>query len=160
MSQFTVRIEEQTFEINILPDSVRLKVLASIGSEFYFDPKSQKYFDSRGTGRFNPQASGIDSKSLTKLLLDIDRQRVVSLQKFDLEHSIPVNRAVLFDNGDFSYFAHLRPLVSPSLGYALEISSLWKTALKPQEQQFRFRACLEREGLVQLRDLIDRELAK
>ena len=160
MGQFTLRIKDQTFEIGTLSGSARLKILASNGSEFYFDPKSQKYFDSRGTGRYSPQANGIDSKTLLKLLLEIDSQRRRDLEKIAPEPAIPMHRAVLFDNGDFSYHVHLRPVISPEKGYALDITSQWKTALKPQEQQFRFRACLEREGLVQLRDLIERELAQ
>lgn len=160
MAQFTLQIEDQTFEIRTVLGSARLKVLSSNGYVFFFDPKSQKYIDYKGTGRYSPQADGIDSKSLSKLLMEIDTKRRRDLESIDPEQVIRMHRAVLFDNGDFSYHVQLRPVISPVGGYALDITSQWKTALKSQEQQYRFRACLEREGLLQLRDLIDRALAK
>jgi hypothetical protein len=160
MGQFTLRIKDQYFEISTSPGSARLKVKKSNGSEFFFDPKSQKYFDYRGTGRYAPSADGIDSKSLSKLLMDIDNQRKGALENIALESVNLMQEAVLFDNGDFSYQVHLKPVISTEIGYALDITSQWKSALKPQEKQFRFRACVGREGLVQLRDLIERELAQ
>ncbi len=75
MGQFTLNIADQTFDITTTSGSARLKVLTSDGPEFYFDPKSQKYFDSRGSGRYSPQANGIDSETLTSLLLNFDIER-------------------------------------------------------------------------------------
>ncbi len=160
MGQFTLRIADQTFDITTTSGSARLKVLASDGSEFYFDPKSQKYFDSRGSGRYSPQANGIDTETLSWLLLDIDSERREQLQRMNPKPVAPVHRAVLFDNGDFSYYAYLKPVITPEKGFAFYITSQWRSALNPQEEQFRFKACLGREGLKQLRDLIERELSK
>ena len=160
MGQFTLNIADQTFDITTISGSARLKVLSSDGSEFYFGPKSQKYFDSRGSGRYSPQANGIDSETLTSLLLDIDSKRRDELKKMSPKPLLPVHRAVLFDNGDFCYYAYLKPVMSPEKGFAFYITSQWRSALNPQEEQFRFKACLEREGLKQLRDLIERELSK
>ena len=43
-------------------------------------------------------------------------------------------------------------------GYHWPDNSQWKSSAKPAEEQFRFRACLERQGLEQLQALIQREL--
>ncbi len=160
MDQFTLRIADQTFDITTTSGSVRLKVLASDGAEFYFDPKSQKYFDSRGSVCYSPQANGIDTETLSRLLLDIDSERREELQRMNTKPVAPVHCAVLFDNGDFCYYAYLKPVMSPERGFAFYLTSQWRSALNPQEEQFRFKACLEREGLKQLRDLIERALSK
>ena len=39
-----------------------------------------------------------------------------------------------------------------------QVVSRLKSSAKPEEDQFRFRACLERQGLEQLQALIQREL--
>lgn len=159
MGQFTLGINDQSFEISTRPGSARLKVQASNGSEFFFDPKSQKYFDSRGTGRYSPQAIGIDSRSLSKLLLEIDSQRRRNLENVDPGQVNPVNRAVLFDNGDFRYFVSLNKVRSLAGGYSLAITSQWESSARPEDEHFRFRACIDRTGLEQLQALIQRELA-
>jgi hypothetical protein len=159
MGQFTLRIKDQSFEISTCPGSARLKIQASNGSEFFFDPKSQKYFDSRGTGRYSPQANGVDSISLSKLLLDIDSKRRVHLESVNPEQATSVNRAVLFDNGDFRYFVSLDKVRSLAGGYSLAITSQWESSAHPEDEQFRFRACIDRAGLEQLQALIQRELA-
>jgi hypothetical protein len=71
----------------------------------------------------------------------------------------PGSRATLFDNGDFRYFVYINPVRSPTGGYALTVTSQWQTSAKPDDEQFRFRACLERQGLEALQVLIERELA-
>jgi hypothetical protein len=71
----------------------------------------------------------------------------------------PGTRATLFDNGDFRYFVYIDPVRSPVGGYALTVTSQWRTSAKPEEEQFRFRACLERQGLEALQALIARELS-
>lgn len=71
----------------------------------------------------------------------------------------PGSRATLFDNGDFRYFVYIDPVRSPVGGYALTVTSQWRTSAKPDDEQFRFRACLERQGLEALQAMIERELA-
>ena len=71
----------------------------------------------------------------------------------------PGSRATLFDNGDFRYFVYIDPVRSPVGGYALTVTSQWRTSAKPDDEQFHFRACLERQGLEALQALIARELA-
>lgn len=69
-------------------------------------------------------------------------------------------RTTLFDNGDFSLYAQLTPVTSPKDGLALTITSCWKSASKPDEEQVQFKTCLEREGLQNLQSLIQSELAR
>ena len=67
-------------------------------------------------------------------------------------------RTTLFDNGDFSLHARLSAVVSPESGYALTITSQRQESRNPHEEQVRFFACLEREGLQALADLIQQTL--
>ena len=67
-------------------------------------------------------------------------------------------RTTLFDNGDFSLHARLSAVVSPEGGYALTITSKRQESRNPHEEQVRFFACLEREGLQALADLIQQTL--
>ena len=71
-----------------------------------------------------------------------------------------LTRTTLFDNGDFSLYAQITPVSSPKNGHALTITSRWKSASKPDEEHVRFKACLEREGLQALMELIDAALKK
>ena len=64
----------------------------------------------------------------------------------------------LFNNGDFSLHARLSAVVSPEGGYALTITSQRHESRSPHEEQVRFIACLEREGLQALADLIQQTL--
>jgi hypothetical protein len=57
------------------------------------------------------------------------------------------NRITLFDNGHFSLFARLFPVVSPEDGYALTITSQRQESRNPNEEQVKFFACLDRQGL-------------
>lgn len=63
-------------------------------------------------------------------------------------------RTTIFDNGDYSLHAEISPTVSPKDSLALTITSRWKSSSNPDEEQVRFRACLERKGLLALSDLI------
>ena len=65
----------------------------------------------------------------------------------------------ILDNGDLCYRASLVPVVSPVGGHALTITSQRRAARNPDEQQVRFFACLEPEGLQALADLVQRALA-
>lgn len=69
-------------------------------------------------------------------------------------------RTTLFDNGDFSLHARLTPVTSPEEGHALTITSQRQESRNPHEEQVRFFACLDREGLTRLGDLIQQQLAK
>jgi hypothetical protein len=68
-------------------------------------------------------------------------------------------RTTLFDNGDFSLHARLSPVTSPEAGHALTITSQRQESRNPHEEQVRFFACLDREGLAKLGDLIQQQLA-
>ena len=68
-------------------------------------------------------------------------------------------RTTLFDNGDFSLHARLSPVTSPEYGHALTITSQRQESRNPHEEQVRFFACLDREGLIKLGDLIQQQLA-
>ena len=70
------------------------------------------------------------------------------------------NRTSIFDNGDYSLYAEISPSISPKDGVALTITSRWQSASNPQEEQVRFKACLERDGLEKLVNLIQLELGK
>lgn len=68
--------------------------------------------------------------------------------------------ATLFDNGNFRYTAQVQPVRWGShAGFTLTLWSQWQGAKNPSEQQQRFFACLEREGLERLRTLIDQQLS-
>lgn len=67
-------------------------------------------------------------------------------------------RASIFDNGDFSLCAQLVPVSSPRGGLALTITSQRKESRKPEDEQVKFFACLDREGVQSLGDLIQRAL--
>lgn len=69
-------------------------------------------------------------------------------------------RTTLLDNGDFSLHAQLAPVQSPVGGHAFTITSKRKESRNPNEEQVRFMACLDREGLTKLADLISEQLAK
>jgi hypothetical protein len=73
----------------------------------------------------------------------------------DLEMS---THTTLFNNGDFSMHARLSAVVSPEGGYALTITSQRQESRNPHEEQVRFFACFEREGLQALADLIQEAL--
>ena len=64
-------------------------------------------------------------------------------------------RITLFDNGDFSLYARLSPVVSPKDGYALTITSQRQESRNPNEEQVKFFACLDRQGLEGLLELIN-----
>lgn len=158
MGQITLRIDNQDFHVLTVPGSARLKVLPPSGLEFFFDPDFEHFLDSSGHQPFNPLTAGVDAARLTGELQQLDAQRRGEIHKSKLDQIIPGGRATLYDNGDFRYFVYLDPVQSPVGGFALTITSQWKSSAKPEEAQFRFRACLEREGLERLQALIQREL--
>ena len=69
-------------------------------------------------------------------------------------------RTTLFDNGDFSLYASLYPVVSPKDGHALTITSRRQESRNPNEEQVKFFACLDPEGLQALTNVIQNEIAK
>ena len=69
-------------------------------------------------------------------------------------------RTTLLDNGDFSLHAQLSPVQSPIGGHALTITSKRKESRNPNEEQVRFMACLDREGLTKLGEIIQKQLTK
>lgn len=71
-----------------------------------------------------------------------------------------VQRATLLDNGDYSLHVTLQAVDSPPGGQAIIISSKKRLSRNPREEQVKFLACLDREGLVALGQLIERQLAQ
>jgi hypothetical protein len=69
-------------------------------------------------------------------------------------------RTTIFDNGDFSLHAQLAPVSSPQGGHAFTITSQRQESRNPHEEHVRFFACLDREGLEDLSELIQRALNK
>lgn len=69
-------------------------------------------------------------------------------------------RTTLFDNGDFSLYARLSPVASPEGGYALTITSRRQESRNPSEEQVKFFACLDRQGLEGLSELINLSLSR
>lgn len=68
-------------------------------------------------------------------------------------------RTTIFDNGDFRLHAQLAPVPSPLGGRAFTITSQRQESRNPHEEQVRFFACLDREGLLALAKLFENELA-
>lgn len=66
---------------------------------------------------------------------------------------------IIFDNGDYSLYAEVTPTISPKNGHTLTITSRWKSSSNPDEEQVRFRACLEHQGLQALAAIIQNELS-
>lgn len=69
-------------------------------------------------------------------------------------------RTTIFDNGDFRLHAQLAPVSSPEGGLALTITSQRQESRNPHEEHVRFFACLDRQGLENLSDLISNELSR
>lgn len=69
-----------------------------------------------------------------------------------------IKRATIFDNGDYSLHVTLHPVCSPLDGHTLIITSQKRESRNPHEEQVRFMACLDREGLINLVDLIQDKL--
>lgn len=68
------------------------------------------------------------------------------------------SRTTLLDNGDFSLHAQLSPVTSPVGGYAFTITSKRQESRNPHEEQVRFFACLDKEGLSGLVRLIQAQI--
>lgn len=159
MGQFTLRIDEQVLYLQTVPGSARIKVRDADGQEFFFDPDWDCYLNAEGVSDFDPSKLGLDRELLTPKLHEVDLQRRLEIQKINAEPFEPGARAKLFDNGDFRYFVSLDKVRSLAGGYSLAITSQWESSAHPEDEQFRFRACIDRAGLEQLQALIQRELA-
>ena len=66
----------------------------------------------------------------------------------------------LLDTPDFRLHARLTPVVSPAGGHALTISSQRLQSRNPHEEHVRFFACLDRQGLQALADLLQDTLLR
>jgi hypothetical protein len=60
------------------------------------------------------------------------------------------------DNGDYSLRIEISPTVSPTNGYALKITSRWKSSAHPDEDQVQFLTCLEADALLALAQSIQK----
>lgn len=58
----------------------------------------------------------------------------------------------------FRYTAEIRKLDRADCGYSFSIASIWLVAKNPTAEQLRFQACLDRDGLLALRDLINAQV--
>lgn len=67
-------------------------------------------------------------------------------------------RITLIDSAEFIYFADLEPVSSPRGHFALRIASRWRQAKNPEAEQMKLEMLLDQEGLIALRDLLDRNL--
>jgi hypothetical protein len=90
---------------------------------------------------------GLDRERLTQELRKVDKQRRLEVQNTKAEKWESGERATLFDNGDIRYFVSLDMIRSVAGGYSLAITSQWKSSAHPDDEQFRFRACINRSGL-------------
>jgi hypothetical protein len=70
------------------------------------------------------------------------------------------SRTTIFDNGDFSLHAQLAPVSSPEGGHAFTITSQRHESRNPHEEHVKFFACLDRDGLNDLAELIQRALTR
>jgi hypothetical protein len=70
-----------------------------------------------------------------------------------------MNQVSILDNGDLCYRVSLTPVRSPEDGHALTITSQRRASRNPDEQQVRFFACLDRDGLQALANLLEVVLA-
>jgi hypothetical protein len=64
-------------------------------------------------------------------------------------------RATILANEAFQYTAALTEVVALPGTYHLSISSAWAGAKDSADEQVSFRACVDRAGLLALRNLID-----
>jgi hypothetical protein len=67
-------------------------------------------------------------------------------------------QTTILANEAFQYTASLRKLTSQPGAISFSICSVFAGARKPTEERTVFQATLGRDGLIALRDLIDREV--
>lgn len=60
----------------------------------------------------------------------------------------------------FTYIADLRQLERPAGVFSFAIKSTWAAAKDPAAERNIFQVTLDREGLIALRDLINKEVAE
>jgi len=58
----------------------------------------------------------------------------------------------------FKYSVEIRRLDRPDCGYNFSITSTWLGAKDPTAERTVFKSCLDRAGLLAMRDLIDAEV--
>lgn len=67
-------------------------------------------------------------------------------------------KAVILAREAFTYTADLRPIAPPVGAYSFSITSTFQRARTPDAERQVFQACLDRGGLLALRNLIDSEV--
>jgi hypothetical protein len=107
--------------------------------------RTQRPSETRGLPPEEPLASEAE-RAVLRLSLAIQQSRK--------EHT------TLFDNGDYSLHAKLSPVASPEGGHALTITSRRQESRNPNEDQVKFFACLDRQGLEGLFELINLALSR
>ncbi len=160
MGKPTLRIGDQDFQIGTWGRNPRIKVFGTAGVSFWFDPTEVRYFGSTGISDFDPRTLGLDLGALSKALQEVGSAREQAGESAKSAKVKPIAKATLVDNGDFRYVVALRKVEMLPEAYHLSISSQWASSAHPQVQQFRFGACVDRHGLQQLQELIQKELAK
>jgi hypothetical protein len=107
--------------------------------------RTQRPFETRGLSPEEPLASGVE-RAVLRLTL--------AIQQSSKEYT------TLFDNGDYSLHAKLSPVASPEGCHALTITSRRQDSRNPNEDQVKFFACLDRQGLEGLSELINLSLSR
>ncbi len=65
------------------------------------------------------------------------------------------SNVAIFENSDFAYIAEVRKLTTPVGAYNFAISSVWRRAKSPTDEQTALEITLDKGGLIALRNLID-----
>jgi len=107
--------------------------------------RTQRPSETRG---FSPEEPLASEAELAVLRLSS------AIQQSNKDHT------TLFDNGDYSLHAKLSPVASPEGGHALTITSRRQESRNPSEEQVKFFACLDRQGLEGLSELINLSLSR
>ena len=65
------------------------------------------------------------------------------------------SNVAILDNNDFAYIAEVHKLTTPVGAYSFAISSVWRGAKSPTDEQTALQITLDIGGLIALRNLID-----
>lgn len=66
-----------------------------------------------------------------------------------------VHKTSFVNSEDFAYNAEVRELDALPGSFSLAITTVWRSAKNPTEEQTALQITLDRAGLIALRDLID-----
>ena len=66
-----------------------------------------------------------------------------------------VHKTSFFNSEDFAYNAEVRALDALPGSFSFAITTVWRSAKNPAEEQTALQITLDKAGLIALRDLID-----